>query len=257
MNESNEQKIHNLIGGLKMKKRLVFLISLFFILLIVFIYLDFTDIEKMRMRFTKKYISTDVHFGHTKWLGIHVIQNPCDMWAIQEIITEVKPDFIIETGTLYGGSALFFASVLKDVNQNGKVITVDIDDKTKIQGASKFKLFQDYIEFIHGDSVSREVIDKIVSRIGDSLKVIVTLDSDHSKEHVLKEMMLYSKFVSLNSYLIVQDTHLDGWGVRKNFEGPMGALKEFLKTNKNFIPDHSREKFLFTWFPEGYLRRIR
>ena len=244
-----------------MKKRLFFLISLFFILLIVFIYSviysDFTNIENTRMRFTKKYFSTGVHFGHTKWLGIHLIQNPCDMWAIQEIITEVKPDFIIETGTLYGGSALFFASVLKDVNQNGKVITVDIDDKTKIQGASKFKLFQDYIEFIHGDSVSREVIDKIASRIGDSLKVIVTLDSDHSKEHVLKEMMLYSKFVSLNSYLIVQDTQLDGWRFRKNFEGPMSAIKEFFKTNDSFIVDYYREKFLLTWFPGGYLKRIK
>ena len=240
-----------------MKKRLVFLISLFFILLIVFIYLDFTNIENMRRRFTKKYISTEVHFGYTKWLGIHVIQNPCDMWAIQEIIVEIKPDFIIETGTLYGGSALFFASVLKDVNPNGKVITVDIDDKTKIQGASNLKLFQDYIEFIHGDCISREVIDKIANRIGNSSRVIVTLDSDHSKDHVLKEMELYFKFVSLGSYLIVQDTQLDGWGFRKNFEGPMSAIKEFFKTNDDFIVDYNREKFLFTWFSGGFLKRIK
>jgi len=240
-----------------MRKRLVFLISLFFIVLIVFIYSDFTNIENMRRRFTKKYISTDVHFGHTKWLGIHVIQTPCDMWAIQEIITEIKPDFIIETGTLYGGSALFFASVLQDVNKDGKVITVDIEDNTKTQNASNLKLFQDYIEFIHGDSVSQEVIDKIANRIGNSSRVIVTLDSDHSKDHVLKEMELYYKFVSLGSYLIVQDTQLDGWGFRKNFEGPMSAIKEFFKTNDDFIVDYNREKFLLTWFSGGFLKRIK
>jgi len=237
-----------------MNKRLLILLSLFFILLIILIYSNLTKGEYIIKKFTKIYATTRVH-DKTTWLGVSIIQNPCDMWAMQEIITEIKPDFIIETGTFRGGSAIFFASILQNVNKDGRVITVDIIDN--IEKASKYELFQDYVEFIKGDSVSKEVIDKIAKRIEGALKVIVTLDSDHRKGHVLKELKLYSQFVSLNSYLIVQDTNLDGWGIRKNFEGPMGALKDFLKTNKNFIPDHSREKFLFTWFPEGYLRRIR
>lgn len=243
-----------------MKKRIIIMICLLAILLGTYIYSfipKFVALHKgyVIKKFTKIYCDSKVQ-SKTKWFGIHIIQNPCDMWAIQELIYEIKPDFIIETGTLWGGSALFFAYILRDVNKNGKVITVDIVDRT--EEVSNLQFFRDKVEFILGDSVSKEVIDKVEERIKGASKVIVTLDLDHSKEHVFKELKLYSRFVSVGSYIVVQDTHLDGWRISKKFKiGPMAAVNEFLKTNKNFYSDRYWEKFLLTWYPCGYLKRIR
>ncbi len=241
-----------------MNKRLIALIIFLIILLVILIkpYSQKAYRAYLTKKFVRMYVKTNIHRDNTFWLGVPIVQNPCDMWAMQEIAYEVKPDFIIETGTWKGGSAIFFASIIKNINENGKVITIDIRDR--LQPISHIKLFQERVEFILGDSVSKEVIDKISEQIGESSKVLVTLDSDHSKKHVLKELELYSQFVSLNSYIIVQDTSLDGWDFRKGFkEGPMSAVKEFLQTNKNFVVDRKWEKFLFTWHPAGFLKRIK
>jgi cephalosporin hydroxylase len=154
-----------------------------------------------------------------------------------------------------GGTTLFYATVLEKVNQNGKVITIDVDPR--VEEASKLKIFKERVEVIKGSSVSPEVIDKIDKRVKNK-KIIVMLDSLHTKEHVLKELNLYSNFVSLNSYIIVQDTNLNGHPVASDFgPGPMEAVEEFLKTNKHFKIDHSREKFLLTFYPSGYLKRMK
>jgi len=193
----------------------------------------------------------------TKWLGVTSIQYPNDNWVMQEIISEIKPDFIVETGTANGGTTLFYATVLEKVNPKGKVITVDIDPR--IEEAGKFQVFRDKVEVIKGDSVSAEVIDAISKRV-KNCKVLVTLDSLHTKKHVLKELNLYSNFVSLNSYIVVQDTHL---GEQKDSlrhvkgGGPWEAMEEFLKNNKNFEIDHSKEKYFITQHPSGFLKRIR
>jgi cephalosporin hydroxylase len=181
----------------------------------------------------------------TRWFGIPSYQFPTDNWIMQEIISEIKPDFIIEAGTSKGGTTLFYATVLENINENGKVITVDIE--SQIEKASKFRVFKERVEFIKGDSVSSEVISKISDRVKNS-KALVTLDSLHTKEHVSKELKLYSPFVSLNSYIVVQDTMSPGL---------MEAIEEFLETNKNFEIDRSRERFLITGYPSGYLKRIK
>ena len=203
----------------------------------------------------------------TTWLGVSSVQTPCDNWVMQEIIYEVKPDFIIETGTLQGGTTLYYASVLEQVNKNGKVLTVDIED-SRDKKALESELFKERVEFIKGDSVSQEVIDKIGERVKNHT-VLVTLDSLHTKEHVLKELKLYSQFVSPGSYIVVQDTYWDlmarsmkkdlvarGW-MENRAEGPLGGVKEFLKTNDNFQIDKSKEKYLLTWYTSGYLKRIK
>jgi cephalosporin hydroxylase len=95
--------------------------------------------------FIKLYYSSGIHYK-TQWLGIPTLENPCDMWAIQEIISEIKPDFIVETGTFKGGGALFYATILQLVNPKGKVITVDI--KPQMEQAAKLDLFKDRVEFI-------------------------------------------------------------------------------------------------------------
>lgn len=204
--------------------------------------------------FTKLYYASSVHY-RTSWLGVPSLQNPCDMWAIQEIIAEVKPDFIIETGTYKGGGALFLASVLRLINENGMVLSVDI--KPQVEQASQYNLFGDAVEVITGSSVDEEIVKKIAKRVKGG-KVIVTLDSDHAKSHVLKELEIYSRLVSVGSYLIVQDTAHNGNPLPTDYAGggPMVALREFLKKNKNFVSDRAREKFLLTFFPQGYLKRI-
>jgi len=150
-------------------------------------------------------------------MGIPAQQSPCDMWVIQEIIHETKPDFIIETGTYKGGGTLFLADALQDCNKSGKVITIDI--KSQIEQASKLALFRERVEFIEGDSVSERVIQLIVDKIQNA-RAMVMLDSDHHKKHVLKELKLYSQFVSPGCYLIVHDTEL----LPKNWTGGMSGF---------------------------------
>jgi len=194
-------------------------------------------------------------WAKTKWLGIDSLQFPSDNWVVQEIIFETKPDYVIETGTFRGGTALFFATILEKVNEGGKVITVDIDPQ--IDEVSHIKLFKERVEVIKGDSVSPEIMDAISKKV-KGRRVLVFLDSLHKKDHVLKELTLYSKFVSINSYIIVADTSLDIYGLEPGFgPGPMEAVKEFLITHENFKIDHSREKFLATFFPSGFLKRIK
>lgn len=210
--------------------------------------------EEAINRFTNLYFASNVHY-QTKWLGVPSLQNPCDMWVLQEIISEIKPDFIVETGTFKGGGALFFATILRIVNEKGKVLTVDI--KPQIERASGYAIFNDAVEVFTGSSVSEEIVKAIAKKV-EGAKVMVTLDSDHAKSYVLKELEIYSQFVSINSYLVVQDTAHNGHPLPTNYEGggPMEAVREFLKKHKNFAPDRTREKFLLTFFPQGYLKRL-
>jgi cephalosporin hydroxylase len=212
--------------------------------------------EEIINRFNQIFYDSEVWLK-TTWMGVLTAQNPCDPWAIQEIIYDIKPDVIIETGTWQGGSALYYAMLLDQINESGKVITVDIDNYCD-QVAETFPVFKNKVIFLKGDSVSPKILKKIKKLVGVNKKVLVTLDSLHTKEHVLKELLLYSRFVSLGSYLIVQDTNIHGHPVFPSFpEGPMEALTDFLKTNDSFVIDPSRNKFLLTSHPQGYLKRIK
>jgi cephalosporin hydroxylase len=176
---------------------------------------------------------------------------------MQEILTEIQPDFLVETGTGKGGTTLFYATILEQL-RGGKIITVDIDDHDP--AVTEFVPWRERVRFIKGSSVSSDVFDQIKDQV-DGRKVVVTLDSEHTKEHVLKELELYSTLVPVNSYLVVQDTHLNGhpvpWPRLEKTGGPMEAVQEFLKTNKNFEVDRSREKHLVTQNPSGFLKRVK
>jgi cephalosporin hydroxylase len=189
------------------------------------------------------------------WFGIQAGQNPNDVWITQEIISEIKPDFIVETGTAVGGSALLWATILAQINPQGKVITIDIEDKTK--EARRFAIAKDKIEFIIGSSADTNIINSIKKRVAGK-KVLVILDSDHSRAHVLNELSLYWEMVPVGSYLIVQDTNINGHPVYHSFgPGPMEAVNEFLSTNDKFVADQTRERLLFTMHPRGYLKRVK
>jgi cephalosporin hydroxylase len=191
-----------------------------------------------------------------RWLGIPTEQNPNDVWIIQEIIYEVKPDFIVETGTSRGGSAAIWAMIQREVNPAGRVITVDIKDS--VDPAVFPGSLRERVDFTIGNSVAPEMVSRIRERVRGK-RVIVLLDSDHHRPHVLKELEAYSPLVSGGSYLIVQDTNINGNPVTQVSYpeyGPMEAVQEFLARNPQFQSDASREKLLFTMHPKGFLKRV-
>jgi cephalosporin hydroxylase len=191
--------------------------------------------------------SYETTWENTFWLGVPLKKCPLDLWIYQEIIFEVRPDIIIECGTYLGGSAFYLASICELIN-NGKIITVDIKD---IPG----KPHHDRITYLIGFSTSEEIVGKIKYLIKSDDKIMVILDSDHHKDHVLKELQIYGEMVSPGSFLVVEDTQI-GHPVAPNFgPGPMEAVEEFLQTHKEFCIDPSREKFFFTFNPRGYLQK--
>lgn len=211
------------------------------------------------------YDSTKYKYSYNfEWLGRPIIQFPQDIMAMQEIIWEVKPDLMIETGIAHGGSLIFYASLLELIGR-GEVLGIDIDiRKHNRKEIEKHKMFK-RIKMIEGSSVDKKVIKKVKKIVQKHKKIMVCLDSLHTHEHVLKELNLYSKFVSKGSYLVVFDTIIEyfpkGFFKNKPWDkgnNPATAVKEFLKKNKNFIADKNIEnKLLITCAPGGFLKRVK
>lgn len=164
------------------------------------------EIHDAALKFHKLYYDTHV-WERTQWMGIRSDQTPTDNWNMQEILHELRPDYVIETGTLNGGTTLYYATLLSLVNPNGKVITVDVEPH--VEAASKWPVWKERVELITGSSVDPKVTDHIAQEVAGK-KVLVTLDSLHTRDHVLKEMEIYSKLVTPGSYLGVQDTNING-----------------------------------------------
>jgi cephalosporin hydroxylase len=190
----------------------------------------------------------------TYWLGVAAQKYPSDLWVYQEIITELRPDFIIETGTYWGGSALYLASICELLG-HGQIITIDTVDMAE---SAATRPEHARITYLHGSSIEAEVVEKVRALVADAGSIMVILDSDHSREHVVNELKIYSEFVTPDSYLIVEDTNINGHPVFPEFgPGPMEALDLFLSTSAEFMPDPSREKFFVTANPRGFLRRVQ
>lgn len=188
-------------------------------------------------------------WSQTLWLGTHALKCPFDLWIYQEIIHELKPELIVETGTAYGGSALFLASCL-DLVGKGQVITIDIENR---EGRPQHKR----INYLLGSSTWEAILARVTEYSIGKSPIMVILDSLHSKEHVLNELRLYSKLVTYGSYLIVEDTNINGHPVEPNSgPGPMEAVLEFMNENSEFLVDRSKEKFYLTFNPGGYLKKV-
>jgi cephalosporin hydroxylase len=174
---------------------------------------------------------------------------------IQEILFDVKPDFIVETGTLHGGSAALWAMILREINPDGRIITIDIQDQTA--PARGLSLFKDKVDFLLGSSIDPKLVAEVQKRVKGK-KVLAILDSNHARDHVLKEMESYAPMIPVGGYLIVQDSNVNGHPVRKDFgPGPMEAIQAFLASRDDFRPDPDRERLLFTMHPNGYLKRVK
>lgn len=186
--------------------------------------------------------------GTTSWLGWPVAKCPLDLWMYQEILVETRPQLIVESGTFLGGSALYLAC-LCDLLGHGSVLTIDIERREILARHPR-------IEYLVGSSVSAEVLTQVQARAAGRSTMVI-LDSDHHFEHVLAEMRLYSRWVTMGQYLIVEDGNINGHPVLPEFgPGPFEAVAEFVKENGQFAVDRTREKFLLSFNPNGYLRRI-
>ncbi len=204
------------------------------------------------------------------WLGRPIIQYPQDMAAMQQIIWEVQPDLIIETGIAHGGSLIFSASMLElnavcGGNADAEVLGIDIDirphNKEAIEAHPMFKR----ISMIEGSSIAPEIISQVHKKARGKERVLVFLDSNHTHDHVLEELTAYAELVTLGSYCVVYDSIVEDtaemcpsdrpWGKGNN---PKTAVWEYLKDHSEFQIDKGIEnKILITVAPDGYLKRVR
>jgi cephalosporin hydroxylase len=205
-----------------------------------------------------------------KWMGRPIIQYPQDIIAVQELIWEIKPDLIIETGVAHGGSAMFFASLL-ELNalsggpKDAEVWCVEIDLRSHNREALVAHPMYPRLKIFDGSSVDEKIASVIAEKATKCQRVMVILDSNHTHDHVLGELNLYASLVSVGSYCVVFDTvieDLEGvefvdrpWGKGDN---PKTAVAEFLKTNSDFEVDRAiDEKLLISAAPGGYLKRVK
>lgn len=198
-----------------------------------------------------------------KWMGRPIIQLPQDMMAMQEILWEVKPDLVIETGVAHGGSVLYYASLL-ELMGHGEVLGIDIDIRAHNRESIEAHPMSKRVRLLQGSSIDPGMTEQ-VRCMAQGKRVLVVLDSNHTHEHVLAELQAYAPLVSPGSYCVVMDTlvedmpaHLSNsdrpWGPGNN---PKTAVQSFLKDHPEFHVDEDLEaKLLLSVAPSGYLRRI-
>lgn len=208
------------------------------------------------------------HVYSFTWLGRPIIQLPEDMIRIQEVIYTTKPDVIIETGIAHGGSLIFYASLLSLIGK-GRVIGIDLEIRPHNRSAIESHEMFHLTTLVEGDSASPTTFEAVRLLIRPEDRVLVILDSNHSKDHVIKELEMYGSLVSRDSYIVVTD------GIMQQVRGaprtqadwdwnnPRQAVAEFLINNKAFCLDEP--KWLFnegtasqrvTYWPDAFLRKI-
>ncbi len=193
------------------------------------------------------YASRQTH-GMTFFEGVPLLKNPLDLWVVQEVIWDLKPTLIIETGTAYGGSALFYARALDRVG-SGKVISIDLDPAETVPKHGR-------IVYVRGSSTRMDIVDAVEQIAKTHPRVMVILDSDHSKRHVLDELDAYAPMVSPGQFLVVEDTNLNGRPVPidwKGGPGPGPAVDEWLPDHPEFAPASMAYRYLMTF--HTWLRR--
>jgi cephalosporin hydroxylase len=207
------------------------------------------DIEEVLRLANIVYFRSHV-YEKTRWMGVHTAKCPMDMWVYQELMFDLKTDLVIETGTLAGGSALFFAHMLDQMGR-GKVITVDINEPANPPQHSR-------IDYVTGSSIDPVTLSRIEEDVARASSVLVILDSDHRAPFKLQELELYAPFVTKGSYIIAEDSCFDRYPAWPEFgPGPATAVKEFLKKDDRFDVDRSMERHLISFAPGAFLKRVR
>jgi len=202
---------------------------------------------------------------HFKWMGLPIIQYPQDMVALQEIIWQVRPDVIVETGIARGGSLIFSASMLELLGGDRLVVGIDIDIRPPNRKAVEDHPLAKRIVMIEGSSIEDATVEAVRRQIAGKERILVLLDSNHTHDHVLDELRLYAPMVTSGSYLVVFDTLIENmpedfypdrpWGKGNN---AMTAVHTFLESTDRFEIDREiQNKLQITAAPDGYLRCLR
>lgn len=222
------------------------------------------ELKRLGLKFFEESASLNYSYNF-KWMGRPIIQYPQDMIAMQELIWELQPDLIVETGIAHGGSLIFYASILELIGADGQIIGVDIDirEHNRVE-IEKHKMFK-RITMIQGSSVDKKIVDQVYEFAKDKQRILVVLDSNHTHDHVLKELEFYSPLVTNGSYLVVMDTIVED--MPQNFypdrpwdkgDNPKTAVWEFIKQTDRFEVDKAMEsKLMITVAPDGYLKCIK
>jgi cephalosporin hydroxylase len=220
----------------------------------------------IQLCFDRKYV-----YNFT-WWGRPIIQHPVDMIAMQEVIFDVKPDLIIETGIAHGGSLIYWASLLELLGE-GRVVGVDVDIRIHNRRAIEAHPMFKRITLIEGSSVDPTVVSSIAEIAAQSRRVLVCLDSNHTRGHVLQELHAYAPLVTRGSYCVVFDTIVEflpdtlmtnrPW---KQGDNPHTAITDFLAEQpvsdargqevKFEIDRHYKNKLMLSFAPDGFLHRL-
>src|ERR1700682_4803570 len=175
------------------------------------------------------------------WFGYQVLKCPLDVWLYQELLVRTRPDIVVETGTWRGGSALYMAMILDQID-HGRVITIDLETKPDRPEHPR-------LTYLTGSSIDPHIVAQVGDAVGKG-RALAILDSDHSAALVYQEMLAYSPFVQVGDYLLVEDTNVNGHPVWPDFgAGPMEAIDRFLSENDNFVIDQGCQRFLMTLNP--------
>lgn len=210
------------------------------------------------------FIRSQAQDGHReyiqRWFGVPLLQYPNDMLTYQSMISAQRPDVIIETGTYRGGLTLYLATILEAVNPKGRVITIDVQRKgwdSLAERRDGLQRIKKRITFIHGSSTDPQTLERVKALLPPGSKVLVLLDSLHSRTHVLEELELYGPLVSQGSYIVVTDTHLDGTHWVRREDGPLAAVNEFIAGTDEFEIDRRVDRYFISANISGYLKRIK
>ena len=194
------------------------------------------------------------------WMGLPIIQMPEDIVLTQEIMWETKPDFVIEAGIAWGGSLALYAA-FQEIQGFGKVIGIDVTIPAHNREAILGTPVSHRISLVEGSSSDHEIYDQVVAQIPDGSNILLVLDSNHTHEHVLAELKLWSPLLQKGNYIIVSDTVVEvipeqthrarAWGHGNN---PMTAVEEFLRTDDRFsVKNRYSDRAFASFNPSGYL----
>jgi cephalosporin hydroxylase len=203
---------------------------------------EILSLQWVRVGWSQKYQYT------FSWMGRPIIQLPEDMLRIQEVIYRVKPDVIVETGVAHGGSLIYYASLCKAMDK-GRVIGIDVEIRSHNRNAIESHELFSYITLIEGSSIDNVVVDQVKSLIKSEETVLVILDSNHTREHVLHELEAYCSLVTPNSYIVATDGIMQeladvprgefGWKT----DNPCVAALEFVQEHPEFVVEQPRWSF--------------
>ena len=198
------------------------------------------------------YHQQNIVFERCSWMGVTALKNPLDAWIYQELLFEVQPDVLVEIGSCHGGSTLYFAHLM-DLIGKGTIVSIDIARDT-------YDVRHSRIVLLTGDSSSPEVLDRVAGLCAGKTAMVMH-DGDHTKDAVLRELRAYAPLVTVGSYFLVEDGIVDLFapeeGIGFRGEGPMRAVEAFLQETDAFEIDDRCERYLMTYNPMGFLRRVK